>query len=490
MKHESKLLRPTLVILLLSLVAAGAAAGADTDSLLIVYTNDIHDHLRSDYDGRGGFVHVAAYIKQVRTQRNDVLVVDAGDITEKGDMVSHVSGGRAACELFARTGYDAVVPGNHDVRNLDKLRAFLEDPGLPLVCANMLVDGKSLLPPKRVVEVNGLRVGIIGLTRFAKRAEVLDAEGSTRALAEQAATLEPETDLLVALVHEGTKVCGDLARAVPVIDVFVSGHTHQLVQEPHRVEETGALIVQAGSNAEYVGRLELTVDKTAKAVVEAKGDLIPMEHDAIPADAELAAWLESETARIAPEAATLVAHSQEPIGRDGVAWLIAEALRTHTGADVGLCMADKVIRNSLPAGEIDGNAVFRVFAPWAIETVAVDIAGAALVDYLEKYAFTWDRPAWSGFAARMDRDDNRNVHVGNTTLEPDTTYRVALSKEEWEDRLSDHCDAKPQPIAGNAFDALLAYIKKEAGGAPLDQHATKLGEAATAAGRFASAVHH
>lgn len=461
------------------------AAAADTGTVLILHTNDIHDHLRPDYDGSGGLPHVAGYVAAVRAGRDDVIVLDAGDLMEKGDMLAHATGGRVIFEAMQRTGYDAVVPGNHDVRDLNALRRLGEESGLPLTCANIVIGPENvpLLTPSRVLDVGGVKIGVIGLTRFAKRAEVLDEEGSTRVLAAEAARLREETHLLVALVHEGVGVCMELSRAVPEIAVFVSGHTHQMTREPTRVQETGAVIVQAGAWAEYVGRVELAVDLETKAVEVVDAGVVAMDHDAVPADEALLAWLRKEERAHTPMAAGRIGHSGKTLGHGEVSWLVAEALRVQGGGDIGLCMADKVIRGGLPEGELDGNAVFRVVAPWSLEMVAVACTGGVLARYLEAHALTMARPAWAGFAAEFERDKDRRVRVARTDLEPDKVYRVILSKEEWDDRLSEVCDGPAEPLEGDAFEALCAYLRADDGG-PEDAaaRAAVLAEAASTPG--------
>src|SRR3954471_16084337 len=94
--------------------ATTSLALADTARLLILHTNDLHDHARVGDDGQGGLPFIAGYVKQVRAERHDVLLLDGGDVTEKGDMVSHKSGETLMWELMRRMSYDAVTPGNHD----------------------------------------------------------------------------------------------------------------------------------------------------------------------------------------------------------------------------------------------------------------------------------------------------------------------------------------------------------------------------------------
>ena len=104
-----------LLGLVLPLVALSTPASAEEATLLILHTNDLHDHIRPGYEGIGGMPYVAGYIKQVRRERRDVLLLDAGDVSEKGDMVADKTDSAIMYEAMGRIGYDAIAPGNHDL---------------------------------------------------------------------------------------------------------------------------------------------------------------------------------------------------------------------------------------------------------------------------------------------------------------------------------------------------------------------------------------
>lgn len=53
-------------LLLVSLLFAVCALPAKATRLVILHTNDVHDHVRPGYDGAGGLPYVSGYIRQVR----------------------------------------------------------------------------------------------------------------------------------------------------------------------------------------------------------------------------------------------------------------------------------------------------------------------------------------------------------------------------------------------------------------------------------------
>ncbi len=70
-----------------------------------------------------------------------------------------------------------------------------------------------------------------------------------------------------------------LASKVNDIDIIISGHTHTALTEPLFVGNT--VIVQAGANGAYVGKIQLTVENNQ--VKFEKYELIPV-NDSVPAD--------------------------------------------------------------------------------------------------------------------------------------------------------------------------------------------------------------
>ena len=264
----------TLTLVFLLACTATCIAEDRTGKILLLHTNDIHARLKPNDSGQGGLPYVAAYVQQVRQNRRDVLLLDAGDVLAKGNMVSWMTQGRVMYEAMNQIGYDAGVPGNHDFAyGADQLRANMRTATFPLLCANPTLE--VTMQPSAVININGVRVGVIGMTLLSPAA----LEESKALLGREAKRLEQETDLLIALCHLNSKTCLALADAVPEIDVFVSGHSHEVLSQPIVATGSGARIVQAGSLARYVGHWELTVDLDSKRLVGCQGRLVLLPHD-------------------------------------------------------------------------------------------------------------------------------------------------------------------------------------------------------------------
>ena len=429
--HPAKLRAVAAVVLALCLQTWAAAA---TASLLILHTNDIHDHVRPGDGGIGGLVYVSSYIKQVRAERDDVLVLDAGDVAEKGDLVAHRTHSRLTYEALRRIGYDAVTIGNHehDEYLQPGLREFEKVLGQPLLSANLIKpDGTAAFEASRIVDVNGIRVGLTGAI-VPRKEGGLDAKATGRALDREEKELRAKgAQLVIAVCHEGAKECADWSKSAPGIDVWVSGHSHEAI-DPRVVPGTGAIIVQAGCYARWVGRLELEVDPDSGKIVSHTGRLVPMVHTEIPVDEEMLAWVMGKEREIAPDASEFVFHNPTTLDYLTLARLAADGLRVDSGADIGFCHPYQVIRDTLPVGPIDYNALFLTGGQRGEQCVFVDLDGAEIAAYVNAlHRIQGEPPEWSGF--RVARDPGADG-LRRTDLDPTRTYRVVMARIEWETR--------------------------------------------------------
>jgi len=458
------------VLLVGLVVALPPGASAATARLLILHTNDLHDHVRPGYEGAGGLPYVAGYVAQVRAERKDVLLLDAGDVAEKGDLVAFQTHSLMTYEALRRIGYDAVTIGNHDHdQGLDWLRRYEGAMGQPLLCLNRVgPGGEPLFARSRVIERGGIKIGIIGVM-VPQDEGTLNLEESGRQLAAEAERLDREVQLVIALCHVGSRVAAEWARRAPAVNIFVTGHSHEVLRAPLVIGDRGTILVQAGSYAQFVGRLEIELDLATEKIVRHTGSLVEMKHDTIAPDAAFLAWVRAQEQEISPEATDFVLNNVTPLGFD-IAWLAAEALRLQAGTDIAFCHPGQVIRSALPAGPIDVNALFLTGGQRGHATLHTSLTGAEIIAYLNALAGPApDQTAWSGFTATETTaaDGKRTV---TTNLEPARRYSVLLPEIEWRTRfLRVAGRQKSGPLAGRTFtaepdaatylDALRAYLK-------------------------------
>lgn len=435
---EMRILGAFCILVAFPVVLPESDLNAGTERLVILHTNDIHDHVRASPAG-GGLPYVSSYVKQVREKEPAVLLLDAGDVGEKGDYVGMKTRGAITWEAMGQIGYDGVVVGNHDFDplSIEELRLRERLLGEPILCLNILGrDGNPLFKASRIFEVGELKVGVIGMI-VPRKPELggLNLLESGNALQREAKRLRPLVSLVVALCHDSVEVCAEWSRMAPEVSVFISGHSHDVLRKPYVVQETGGLIVQAGYNVEWVGRLELEIDRESGEIMTYDGRVVPMEPGIVQPDEAMVDWVRKRESALAPEATEWVFDNPSPIGKLGVAQLAAESLRVAAGADIGFCHPDAVIRSDLPTGSVDFNTLFLTGGFYGHTTVVAELSGIEIEAYIHALS-AWEReqPVVSGF--RVIRETtHRGAVIRHTDLDPSKTYRVAMPEVEWERRI-------------------------------------------------------
>ena len=205
-----------------------------------------------------------------------VIHVDAGDLFFKTATLSKTSepiqqgakrDARAVAEALAATGPDAVNVGELDLAlGLDTLLELREATGLPMISANLrAADGGEPLPGHRVVERDGAKVAVVGLTKDAPRlpnyyaergAEVVPAEAAYLAELEE---LPDDVDLVVLLSNLGVQETRGLVESLRQkgarVDAAVVSNSNRLTRRPEWA--AGVPIVEPMSRGKYLGRMDL-----------------------------------------------------------------------------------------------------------------------------------------------------------------------------------------------------------------------------------------
>ena len=260
------------------------------DKLTIIFTHDLHSHLSSfKLDGKtvGGFARIKSYINSVKGENENTLVVDAGDFS-MGTLYQSIFQSHASEYLMlSDIGYDAITFGNHEFDyGFDALRKMIETanssgaPLSPIISSNIDAnamglsenDLKSLHINEYVIINKGVYdIAVIGL--LGKDAVELVASSDSSVVFEDYIKAAKESvaeiknlyspDLILCISHSGT---GDsvkdedvaLAKAVPDIDVIISGHTHSTHYDPLLVGDT--VIASCGEYGANVGRIDFKLE--------------------------------------------------------------------------------------------------------------------------------------------------------------------------------------------------------------------------------------
>ncbi len=455
---------------------------AATDSLVILHTNDLHSWLmpfrQENGTEVGGAAARAALIGRERSRPGEVMLLDAGDVFE-GTPFFNYFGGVPDYRSMSAMRYDVGTLGNHDLALGP--RGWLHarpDARFDILCANLFGaaestwakngaavprgarDGARWVGGEKVpgqaplrylaqpyvlrTTRSGVRVAIFGLMtkEFSGIAPVRDNRGVAVGDPIKAARLlvpelRRQADLVVALTHMGVDADSVLVSRVPGIDVVIGGHSHTPLQRPIRVFNglnkngwNGAVIAQAGSRGQYVGRTVIYFD--GRSPVRFSGSLLPVR-PASGRDAAVAALLAPyadsiETAMSRPvfQNPARVPSSGTRDGETALGDFVADVIASAGEADVGLINSGG-IRAAIPAGEVTVGDIWTTL-PFDNRIVVVTMPGWQLRELL---AFAAGRLGKGGFLQVsgvkfvIARRSAAYVRVGDEIIDSNREYRVA-----------------------------------------------------------------
>ncbi len=395
--------------------SAPTASPADGNfQITILHTNDVHAHHAADADGDGGEALAAAVIHQVRNSTPNTLLLSAGD-TFMGTLFYVMHHGQDSAELMNAMGYDAMTLGNHefDEGNL-VLADFIAALNFPVLAANVDFSASQELKNKTlpyvILEKGGQKIAIIGLVTPETVAS--SKPGKDLVFQDDLAQII-QTDVneitaqgvnkIIVLSHIGYMADLDLAEAVTGVDVVVGGHSHTLLANydsraagiyPTVLENDAGktvLVVQAGENLQFIGRLDVTFD-AAGDVVDWGGDSINLSRYITP-DAEIAQMVSDLYAPAEDLIAEVVSHAAVRLEGDrevcrfdecSLGNIITDAMRAETGAQIAFENSGG-IRASIEAGEITRGDVLTVL-PFDNLVSTMKLSGKDILAALENGA--------------------------------------------------------------------------------------------------------
>jgi len=450
-------------VLLIGLIARAIVAAAlgslwlssGSVTVSVIHTNDMHGYVEaetvkvgSQSFTMGGMANVVGNIDRWRAANPDhTLVLDAGDIWQ-GTFISSRSQGEIMIDAMNIAGYTAAVPGNHDFDfGQDVLKARVAQAHFPFLAANIIEEATGRTPPflkpYLITKVGNIRVGIIGLgypgTPFiTKPSNVAGLQflSGAEAVNHYLDGVRRQADIVIVLSHMGMDEDEKLASTVAGIDVIVGGHSHIVQTNAKQVGQT--IIVQAGSNAQYIGKLDLVYDRLHHKVTSftRANEVVPVVGTTVNAAVEqMVQKKAAEAAEILtkPIGETLVDLDNCYAGECPLGNLVADAMLAAGQADAH--PADVAMHNNsglrarLARGTITYGNLFQVL-PFGNVMTALDLTGEQILAILEKtvsgrpgnlvvsgmtYSFDQTRPAGS----RITR-----VTIRGKPLDRQAVYRV------------------------------------------------------------------
>jgi 2',3'-cyclic-nucleotide 2'-phosphodiesterase/3'-nucleotidase len=275
------MMKKTLLSLLLCL--STSAMAAEPVNITILGTSDLHgtfvpwDYSTDTENLAGSLSQIATQVHKVRAQQPNVILVDAGD-TIQGNFVETFKNDKTSPMIlgFNALDYDVWVMGNHEFDfGLKALATPLSQFKGSALAGNIVWDsGKPYLPAYKIVERQGVKIGIIGMdtpmtAEFAKGTDRIDGLTFTdpvQAVKKVIQQIHGQVDAIVLVAHmgidnenqrPGTGV-GDIARANPELAAIVAGHMHVKVDKE---VINGVIVTEPDKYGRALSRIDLQFEQ-------------------------------------------------------------------------------------------------------------------------------------------------------------------------------------------------------------------------------------
>lgn len=272
------------LLVLLGLSLMGYAQ--QTRQLTILHTSDTHSRIdpipssaADSAAGLGGIVRRATFLKQYRAVHPDLLLFDSGDFSQGTPYYTFFQG-EVEVRLMNYMGYTAITIGNHEYDfGLENMARIFRMAEFPVVCANCDFTGTPLegvVKPYTVVERQGIRIGIFGLSPRLAGLVPTDKYGDVRYLDPIATTREvvktlreqERCEVVICLSHLGIHIKGlsdeELVAATEGVDLLLGGHTHTVMKEPQNYLNAAGqhmTVLHSGDRGTALGEVTLTLTK-------------------------------------------------------------------------------------------------------------------------------------------------------------------------------------------------------------------------------------
>lgn len=443
---------------------------------VILHSNDVHGAI-------AGYANMAALAADYEAKGAKVIIADAGDFSQ-GTVYVSSSKGADAVNMMNAAGYDVATLGNHEFDyGYAQLVENLKSAKFDTICCNILgADGNLVFAPSKVVDVDGVKIGFIGVNTpesqtkanpaLIKGLKWLAGEDMVKAVQAEADKLADTVDVTIVISHLGVddssvpNTSYDLLKGLNGVDFIIDGHSHTVMtagdnKEP--IQSTGTAFANIGV---------IVIDNEKKAIES--NELVEITKDSAK-DETVAAAAQAIIDKIDAEYGEVFAKSDVDLNgersvdangvfgnRDGetnlgdlitdsMIWQVKQNLDgiTVPAENIVAITNGGGIRAAIAKGDITKKDVNTVL-PFGNTIAVVYVTGAELLEALEAstycspYSTIGGYPQVAGIEMTINPDKaydaNEETYPGSTYYGPKTINRVTIDS-----------------INGKAFDEKATY---------------------------------
>ncbi len=435
-------------------------------TLTIVQINDSHAYLETHpelfwekaqavYQPAGGYARIAAKLKQIRAENpGQVLFLDGGD-TFHGTYPALETKGQGLVPILNALAPAAMTAHWEFAYTPTGFKSLTEKLNYPMLAINVYEkeSGALFFEPYRVIEIAGLRVGVVGIaSNIVDKAmpphfsEGIYFTNGSQELPGYIHTLREteKVDLVILVSHLGFPQDMHLMQQVPGVDVALSAHTHHRLGQA--IRQGTALVVQSGSHGSFLTQLDLTIEN--KKVTDFHHQLIKID-EGIPVDGEVAALVQQVVDPYREQLNEVVGETAVALDRGynletTMDNFLLSAMMKYSGAEMAFSNGWRY-GAPVPPGKITLNDLYNM-VPMNPPIATVDLTGRELISMLEKnLEHTFSRDPFNqmgGYVKRsagiraMIKVENPPLHriqklfVGSQEVDPNRVYQAAFITEQ------------------------------------------------------------
>ncbi|PLS07323.1 bifunctional metallophosphatase/5'-nucleotidase [Neobacillus cucumis] len=435
--------------------------------------NDLHGQLNVTRKVNGKPVgrvdYLAAYLKQRASQNKNTIMVHSGDMVGASPPLSALLQDEPTIEILNKLNYGIGTVGNHEfdegVQELlrlinggtsDKTGNFV-GANFPNIVANVVdkKTGDPILSPYKVLKVNGIEIGFIGVVTTDTPSIVIPSGVEGVKFTDEVDAINryvPELQKqgvrsIVVLAHDpgtsginGENPTGklvDMANGVDdEVDVIFGGHNHAYMN----ATINNKLVIQAYSYGTAFSDVYLQIDPKTKDIVSKKADIVTTFQDGITPDSEIKNMVEGYEAKVAPLVNRVIGTTTDGLtslqnanGESVLGDLIADSQRNSMKTDFAF-MNPGGIRADLDPGDITWGQAYTV-QPFNNALIKMTMTGQQVRDVLNQQwgATSTNMLQISGLTYTWDANHPTGQKVTSillpdgTPIDPNKTYTVVAN---------------------------------------------------------------
>ncbi len=349
-----------------------------------------------------------------------------GDLLQ-GTYVSSSQRGLPMLDALNAMQFDCFVLGNHEFDwGLDVIAKYKDgdltngEANFPFLGANIIerATGKrpSWIDPYTIVEVGGVKVGIIGLIGEYQESSILatysdpynfvNGDQLVKNYAEEL-RVDKGCDIVIVAVHDyDTSFTPTLQKWADYsgnsnVDAIFCGHSHQYINDVYTGADGDTVpVLQNMGNGETFAQLKLTLDN-ANQITKKTG----MVHNtsSYTSDGALADVI-AKHMDVIEAGNEVIATTATNLSRSKLGSYACQSMKDRFDADIAIINTGGV-RNTIEAGQITQADVFQVF-PFENQVILCQLSGSKLQAYLSA--------------------NSSNIYYTSLSIDTSQTYTVAV----------------------------------------------------------------